>query len=45
MDRGAERITDPKERAALRRRAVVLVAQATLIAALVTLIASVGPSR
>lgn len=45
MDSGMEPITDPEERAGLRHRALIIVARATLIAALMTLIASVGPAR
>jgi hypothetical protein len=45
MDSGVESITDPEERAALRHRALIIVARATLIAVLITLIASVGPAH
>jgi hypothetical protein len=44
MDAGRGRITDPEEAAALRHRALVIVARATVIAALMTLIASVSPA-
>jgi len=44
-DTGVEPIADPDERAALRHRALIIVARATLIAALMTLIASVGPAH
>lgn len=45
MDTGPEPVTDPEEAAVLRHRALVIVTRATIIAALMTLIASVGPAR
>jgi hypothetical protein len=45
MDSGAERLTDPHEVARLRRRTLVLVAQAMVIAALMTAIAAAGAAR
>ena len=42
MDSGQEAVEDPGQAAALRRRALVIVAQSTLIAALMTLIAAVN---
>jgi hypothetical protein len=45
MDTGAERVTDPREAALLRRRTLVLVAQALVLAALMTAIAAAGVVR
>jgi hypothetical protein len=45
MDTGPKPVTDPEEAAALHHRALVIVARATIIAALMTLIASVSPAR
>jgi hypothetical protein len=43
MDSGPEPVSNPEEAAALRRRALIMVGRATVIAALMTLIASVSP--
>ncbi len=42
MDAGIERVSDPREAARLRRRTLVLVAEALVLAALMTAIASAG---
>jgi hypothetical protein len=44
MDTGRQPITDLEEAAALRHRALVILARATVIASLMTLIASVSPA-
>jgi hypothetical protein len=45
LDLGPQPVADPEKVAALRRTAVVIVIQATLIAAVVTLIAAAVPLR
>ncbi len=45
MDSDVEAVADPEEAAECRRRALVIAGQATLIAALMTLIASFGRAR
>jgi len=45
MDTGPEPVADPEEAAALRYRALAITGQATLIAALMTLIASASTAR
>jgi hypothetical protein len=45
MDTGPEPVTDPEEAATLRHRALIIMTRATIIAALMTLIASVSASR
>jgi len=45
LDSGPEAVTDPEEAAALRYRALAITGQATLIAALMTLIASASTAR
>jgi hypothetical protein len=45
LDLGPQPVADPEEVAGLRRTAVVIMIQATLIAAVVTLIAAAVPLR
>jgi hypothetical protein len=42
MDEGVERVSDPVEAARLRRRTLVIVIEALVLAALMTAIASAG---
>ena len=45
MDSGIERVSDPRLVAALRRRTLVLVAQALVLAALMTAIAAAATAH